>query len=340
MGEFYSLVISGWGQIVGEFLDSRGRSEDRRDFCNSIEGKVYDPKPVTVQAHELTERLGTQEPRGICPLWAAFLTAAVDVQDGGELFEWQICAWGAHARGHLVNHGVCYSESDLETMFRTAEYPHADKGRALRPARGLIDARDGHVTERVYNLCRRIPGLFPCMGSSSSAYPEFARLQPTDHSLLALKKLAAAGQLPMHFAATPLWVEINTERSQKWVQAFLEREVSKDAEGRSLLPPDAFTLNAEAAVDFGVLDQLLAEYAHDETDKRGYKVSVWTKTGKNEQRDLVRYNRALADLLTQNGRGWPKLVRVAAVGPTSVNPPSAAPRFETPHGQPFLITER
>lgn len=330
LGAFYSLAIAGWGQIAGDFLDSRGDRESRRDFRNSIEGEEYDPAPVAVQPHELTERLGTQEPRGICPKWAVFLTMAVDVQEKGEFFEWSVCAWGAHARGHLLDWGTTLGEADLEKLIRTLEYRHDDGGQPLRPARIVLDARDGHVTERIYAFCRRVPNCLPCMGSRHSAFPDFARLQTIDTNP-AYKRLAAGGHVPSNFAAAPLYIEINTERSQRWVQALIEGDLPKDR-------PDACTLNAEAANDRQLLDELLNEYAHDETDAHGYRVSIWTKTGKNEQRDTLRYNRALADLLSQNGRAWPHLVRVAVPRATSAEPPP--PRLTMPDGRPYLVTER
>lgn len=330
LGAFYSLAIAGWGQIVGEFLDSRGDRESRRDFRNSTEGEEYDPAPVAVQAHELTERLGTQESRGICPRWAVFLTMAVDVQEKGEFFEWSVCAWGAHGRGQLIDWGATLGEADLEKLIRTAQYAHADGGLALRPARAVLDARDGHVTEKIYAFCRRVPNALPCMGSRHSAFPDFARLGTTE-THPGYKRLAAAGQVPANYAAAPLYVEINTERSQRWVQALLEGDLPKDR-------PDAFTLCAEAANDRQLLDELLNEYAHDEADKHGYRVSIWTKTGKNEQRDVLRYNRALADLLMQNGRAWAHLKRVAPA--PNQNPELPSPRLTMPDGRPFLVTER
>jgi phage terminase large subunit GpA-like protein len=331
LGAFHSLVISGWGQLVGEFLDSRGDREARRDFKNSVESEEYDPKPITVNAHELTERLGSQEPARVCPAWVVFLTMAADVQKGGGEFEWQVCGWGANARGCLVDHGVSFTEKDFEAMVRQVEYPHADGGRGLRPWRVLLDARDGHVTELIYGFCRRVPGCFPCMGSRHSTFPDFARLKPVDQSP-AFQRLAKSPHAPSHFAATPMYFEINTERTQRWVQNLLCGDIKPDQTG-------FFMLNSEAALDLDLLDQLLNEYPHDEKDNDGYEVSIWTKTGKNDQRDALRYNRALAEMLAANGRAWDKLKRAPVEAP-QFPPAETGRRFTTPDGRPFLITER
>lgn len=332
LSALYSLAISGWGQLVGEFLDSRGDTESRRDFKNSVEAEEWDPQPIKVHAHELSRRLASpdNEPRGICPTWSVFSTMAADVQAGGNVFEWQVCAWGPHARGHLVDWGVCYSEADLERLFLATTYRHADGGNPLRPARLVVDSGDGHVTELIYVFCRRVPGALPCKGSSHSTFPEFCRPQSLDGNPT-YKKAAAAQVVPTQFDQLPLYIEINTQRSQEWVQLLIENDLPPGA-------PPMFTLNVEAVMDFSLLDQFLNEHARDETNKSGYMVSSWHKTGKNEQRDNLRYSRAIAELLTLNGRAWPTIVRF----PPNYVPPRAvqSSRFTTPDGRPFLVTER
>jgi phage terminase large subunit GpA-like protein len=338
-GSLYSLAISGWGQLVGEFLDSRRDSRDRQDFRNSVEGLEWDPQPIKVHAHELAQRLISpeNEPRGLCPAWSVFATGAIDVQEGGGVFEWQSCAWGPNGRGHLVDWNICYSEPDLEKMIRETLFPHADQGTPLRPARWLIDARDGHVTELIYALCRRIPGLFPCMGSRHSAFPEFCRPQPLDNNPT-YKKVASAAVygMPTQFAANPIYIEINGERSQRWLQNCIEKDAGPDSDVAT--QASRFTINAEAALDFSLLDQLLNEHPHDEQDTHGYNVSKWRKTGKNEQRDTLRYNRCGAEILTQNGRLWHTLKRFATPQRAAQHEPAGGLR--TPDGRPFLITER
>ena len=330
LSALYSLAIGGWGQLVGEFLDSRGDRESRRDFINSVLAQVYDPAPVKVRAHDLTERLGSDEPPRLCPLWVVFLTMAVDVQQGGTFFKWQVDGWGQHARGHLVDHGVALGEPALEALIKSMQYPHADGGKPLRPARAFLDARDGHVTELIYAFCRRVPGCFPCMGSSRSAFREMCRPQPIGN-VPAFDKIAKSGVVPTHFAAVPIMYEINTHRTQIYVQNHLDGLIKPE-------DPSRFTLNSEAAVDEELLGELTNEFPHDETNVDGYEVSVWTKLGPNDQRDDWRYNRALADLLAQNGRGWDKLVRLPPNAPAPAPPRRAG--LTTPDGRPFLITER
>lgn len=332
LSALYSLAISGWGQIVGEFLDSRHSIEARRDFVNSVLGEVWDPAPVKIRVETLGSRLCSpdNEARGWCPAWSVFATGAIDVQEGGDLFEWQVCTWGPGARGHVVDYGQVFSFDDLKKLITTLELPHLDRGNPLRPARWLIDARDGHVTERVYTFCGQVPGVLPCMGSRHSAFPEFCRLQPLDNNPT-WRKAASAVLIPTQFSISPLYVEINGERTQSWVEELI---------GGQLLPGvlPALTINAEAATDLVWLDQIVAERADAEVNNAGYSVRVWKKTGKNEQRDTLRYNRALAELLTRHGQSWPHLIR----HPPGWQPPRPAEvsRFTTPDGRPFLVTER
>ena len=310
LSALYSLVISGWGQIAVEWLSACETKEGRREFTNGVMGEVYDPQARKLQPHELADRLQTDDPIGVCPPWSVFLSQTVDVGGAADEFHWQVCAWGPHARGHVVDYGTCYGEAALEEHIRTAEYPHADGGRPLRVSYTLIDSGSGLHTEPVYAFCRRVPGCVPSKGMNGFA--EFLRvvdLGETDIKQRRRKqgrRLAGRGQ--------QLLYEINHERSQKWIQAIVDGDVGSER-------PDRFTIAQEVALEVNgpFLDHLLNEYAAGSAERAGQIVHTWKRAGDNEQRDLARGNRALADFLMNHGQRWASIQRIAT--PAAPKPP-------------------
>lgn len=316
LSTMHSLLPSiTWGKVAAEWVKAvhedrrKGNSEKRRNFVNSWLGETWDPRPRKTRPHEVAERLAGDTPIGLCPPWSVFLTGAADVHGEGNDLIWQICAWGPFARGRLIDYGTCNSWSDFEKLVREAEYKHADGGRALKISRFAIDSGDGHHTETVYEACRRIPGCVPLKGQTGK-FAEFMQVSDVNAvpGRTPPKHVPLLGNTLTRF----LLYKCNHERSQRWAQALVDGEVTAKH-------PHFWDLCVEAALDGTLIDQLLAEYPHDETNDDGYTISKWTRTGPNEHRDLARYNRALADLLMQNGRNWERIRR----GTTQVEPQTA-----------------
>jgi len=310
LSTLHSLLPSiSWGRIAQEYVEAvhaarRGQTERLRNFVNSWLGETWDPKPRKTRPHEVAERLAGDEPIGVCPAWSVFLTGAADVHGEGNELIWQVCAWGPHARGQVIDYGACESWEVFERFVLDTEYRHDDGGRPLRIARMGIDSGDGHHTETVYEFCRRVPGCVPLKGGGTGRFAEFMRVADVN----AVPGRPQPRRVPMLGKTTTrlLLYHVNHERSQRWIQALVEGDVDRDQ-------PHFFSLCQEAAVDGVFLDQLIAEYPHDERNDDGYLVSKWTRTGANEQRDLARYNRALADIVMQNGKNWDRISRATTL---------------------------
>lgn len=310
LSTLHSLLPSiTWGRIAQEYVEAvhaarRGNTERLRNFVNSWMGETWDPKPRKTRPHEVAERLAGDEPLGVCPPWSVFVTGAADVHGDGNDLVWQVCAWGPHARGQVIDYGICDSWDEFERLVRETEYRHADGGRPLKIARMGIDSGDGHHTETVYDFCRRVPGCVPLKGSGTGRFAEFMRVAEVN----AVPGRPQPRRVPLLGSTTTrlLLYHVNHERSQRWIQALVEGSVDRDQ-------PHFWSLCQEAAADGVFLDQLIAEYPHDERNDNGYFLSKWTRTGDNEQRDLARYNRALADLLMQNGKNWDRISRGTTV---------------------------
>lgn len=285
LSTLYSLLISGWGQVAADFLRCGKDPEKLRDFQNSTLALPWNPKPVSIEPDELATRLGSDEKRGICPPWSIFLTAGVDVQENGDVFKWWISAWGHGGRGAEIAHGIAHGEEELKTVLKS-QFPHADGGGTLRCLSAFIDSGDGNVMNDVYDLCRRFSfeGLrcLPSKGSSTSGFPLAVRKKPLDedgHPIKPNSKIKGGGIV---------LIEINTERSQQWIEKHIKGRCAGDA-------PDRYTICQESMLDF----EMLAELAN-ETKYQGR----WQKTGDNDFRDAARYAWAVAMMITNDGKLW------------------------------------
>lgn len=341
LGTHYSLVPSiSWGVIAREFVLSRPDPERRRNFRNSWEALTWSRRPQQASTSEIAERLCDDVPIGICPAWSVFLTQFIDVAgETADEFHWQICAWGRWARGHVVDYGSLAGEEALLAHLAGGEYPHADRGRPLRPLFTLIDSGAGRHAEAVYAFCRHRGGVGPSKGMSGFAeFLRFGDLTQTtdrerrDHRKQRRKRVAPPGQR--------LW-ETNHERSQNWIQEQLDDPDPRNRPDRFSLPIE-FRDGTIEPIRGPFLQHLVNEVPGKEYYKHGNRLTEWERLGPNEQRDCARGNRALADHLTQDGRQWPHLER----RPPQDSPASASPglpstnRFTTPDGRPFLATER
>lgn len=298
LSSLYSLLISGWGQIAADFLRCGHDPEKLRDFTNSTLALPWNPKPVSIEPDELATRLGSDEKRGICPEWAIFLTAGIDVQENADVFKWWVSAWGHGGRGCQINWGIAYGEEELETILRT-EYSHADGGPTLRTLFSFADSGDGNMMNDVYDLCRRFSakGLrcLPCKGSSTSGFPTVIRKKPLDED----GKPVKPNQKVQHRGI--VLIEINTERSQQWIEKHIKGRCSAESQ-------DRYTICQDAMLDFDMLGELVNEVKYQ---------GRWTKTGTNDWRDSARYSWAAAMMVTNEGKNWNKLPARPRPGETS-----------------------
>lgn len=317
----YSLLPSmSWGVIAYKFLTTRGDREQRRNYHNSWECLTWDEMPQRRERVELAMRLCTADERGICPDWAVFLTRGVDVQDGHHYW-WMVWAWGRGQRAALIDWGVAPSHDALREHILHSAYPHADHGPPLHVALTLIDSGDGPHTHEVYQFCASLPGVYPCKGPRSSAFPGAYRLSGLEDG--------SSRQQDLHRRlAGRVLVLVNNEQSQWWIERVLTGEKAPDG-------PQGFTLPRQAAEDGDLLDQLHNEYPDQLISEHGYQYHTWKKRGPNEWRDAARYAWAAAQLYTRQGRLWDVLQR----RPVPTEPPGRT-SWTTPDGRPYLVTER
>lgn len=286
LSSLYSLLISGWGQIVKEFLACGSDPEKLRDFTNSTLALVWDPVPTKVDPHELGQRLATSVSRGWCPHWAVLLTRGIDVQDHAQRFPWDTVAWGPGGRSQVIDYGECVSQAELFNLHnQQCLYRHLDMGPPLQVLLTLIDAGDGNVSDEVYRLVRKLASR--CYASKGATHKLEKTFKPSD--------LHDSEGSPVKL------ILINSERSQGWIESQLRGYGNRAA---------PFNLPDEARYDTSYLNQLLDEV------KVG---NEWVKTGIQDHRDCVRYAWAAAMMCTDHGAAFdymkPRVIKPQAMSP-------------------------
>ena len=285
LSTLYSLLIAGWGQIARDFLEAKASVEGLRDFTNSTLALPWDPRPREIAPDVLAERLVDRDrPSGVVPAWGVFLTLGVDVQEEAQRFPWAVCAWGANARGALIDHGEAPGLDGVRALMART-WPTAPD--APHPAHcpislGLIDS--GYRTDDIYRFAWSVPRLRPAKGGNS-AFDQLYRLQKID-AIPGMER-----------------VEINTHKSQDWIQRLIDGATRRD-------DPAFFSLPNEAAFDLGLLEQLMNETRIAETGDDGYPRVRWVRRNSgrpNDVRDAIRYAWTAAQLLTQHGARWASL---------------------------------
>lgn len=155
-----STIYSPWkrfGDVAGEFLDSKDHPEKLMNFVNGWLGEPWVNQAARMRSDVVLEHMLCYE-RGTVPKDAMMLTAAVDVQK--DHFWWSVHAWGEGMTSWLVDYGggpgVCETWTDVERALER-EYPQEASGEVFRVFFALIDS--GYRTEEVYDFCLEHPGL-------------------------------------------------------------------------------------------------------------------------------------------------------------------------------------
>lgn len=331
----YSLLPKiTFGLLAGEYVEAKqDKSGQRwRHYLNSTEGVTYDPAPLSAKPHELAVRLKGETVRGLCPEWSAFLTVAVDVGSIGELliFYWQALAWGplpAFAetvpakRGQVVDFGTVSGREAFLALLAGLKVPHADGGSELPWSIGGVDTGyQGPSTDakEIYDLCGQVKGLWPLKGSSHRNWPDlydkgFKRADASSRELRIKRKLGA-----------PDLLIVNTTLTQSWRENLVCGRTRREDGEWVGLPSDVCD-DHEAHAE--LFDELLSDRLIE---------GRWERTGDNEQGDLLRYNRALAELFTRGGKLWGNLHRTgtdAAGSQPTKRPKSAHPFVRSMSGR-------
>ncbi len=282
-GALYSLAISGWGWVARQFFD-----QSWQHFCNSVLGRVYDPKPPSVEPSEIARRLQSETPRGIAPAPTRFLTFAADtgVSANDLLFFWLVSGWWLSETGMLTGHFIDWGAAESIDEFWAAHdrrWPIEGTELTVAPAITGIDSGGGRdedgdkVTERVYAMTHNRPSVWPLKGSSTSldadwAIPGFQRSGATPRQLKRKKKAGLGDLLRI---ATPL--------SQSWREGLISGRIKPGGRGFVTLPIEVCQQPEQYE---GFLEELTNDRFID---------GRWEKTGDNEFGDNARYSRCLAE---------------------------------------------
>lgn len=277
-----SLFV-GWGQGAKEIIEAGHVPKKIQDNQNSFWALPFDPKPPSIEPHEVAKRLcDLTTTRKLCPEWAIFLTRGVDVQASGKTFVWVVIAWGPGGRGHVIDYGVTDGVPEFENLCAAQSYRHTDGGPDLRTSLTMIDSSDSTVA--VYALCRTWRGLgviLPTKGSSTSDFTTTFRVSPMDEDgkpIKARTKVSRGGLM---------LIMVNVKDTNKWIVGHLDGTHTDTAVAR-------FTLPAECQLDFDFLMQLTNEYE----DEHGN----WKKLGVNDYRDAIRLAYVAENYITNHGK--------------------------------------
>lgn len=312
LSSLYSLLADSWAQVVGEFFDCKDDPELLREFTTGTLGIPWDPKPINRQPEAIAKNLHCATPYGIAPIWAKFITVAVDVghDPGDDTLEFfcSVAAWGGpnkKPRGHWTHE--CHFEHGQEDEFiewiTSIEIPHEDGGVMLpRGTCMAIDSGDGEVSEKIVILCEIITAkikasnrpnaeCLPLKGDSAKNVKlNWFSWGDTGKSKREKKRNTKKDRGTL--------IMVNSARTQSWRVNCISGMIT--AEQR-----DFMSIPREYYEDWETHEDMLSELAADYQDEKGR----WVKGGKNERGDLFRYHRSIASVRTKKDTIWHKLSR-------------------------------
>ena len=301
LSKLYSLLITGWGIVASELVKARHAfqlgDESLMEKCYSETfGLPWDPQRKTVKTNDLARRLRSDDhpEKGVLPAWTSFLTFTSDVGliESEHVFYWMVCAWGANARGGIVDWGAWQSRALLMSEWQAASYPLASETGATNEIAvwgqpSCIDV--GKWQAEIAQICRDVKACYPSKGDSWNRgtvgwySPGVQRIGLTAKQA-EMKRKAGAFDL----------LYINSTMTQQWRLGLVEGRIKPEMPGFVSLPGDVCD-NWEEHEDF--LNELTADQLVE---------GRWIGEN-NEYGDTLRYARALAECYTKNGTLWPKL---------------------------------
>lgn len=286
LSSLYALSL-GWGDIAAEFVGSKDKPQDLRNFVNQWQAETWE-----VIAHRHTwEQVGEKiidktTPRGIVPAWASTVTIGVDRQERG--FPWSVEAWGPDRRNATIDYGELSSFDDVEKLVKTM-WKHADGGPQLRAAWTLMDS--GFRPDGVYEFCLRLMKqgwkVFPSKGSNLSLNADWTQ------AILG-KNTSLPGMVLYH---------VDTVRSQLWLDHAIHDVPAREPGSISLFN-DAMGNHED------YLKQIINDQAVSDLDSRQNIRENWNRIDTNtanDYRDCKRY--AYIAMLIATGGTVPQRLR-------------------------------
>lgn len=276
-----------WGTIAAEFLRSKDRPQELRNFINQWLAETWEHLHRKQTWQQLGERVASDVPRGIVPTWASFLTVGVDRQQ--DIYVWCVDAWGPNRQCHTVAYGDCETLDWLLTNVLQASFQHADGGAPVRPLFTLIDS--GYKPTGVYEFCRETISnhalqVWPCKGSNVALEAEYVQRKLGENTSM-------PGMVLFH---------VDTIRTQGWIDRQLHVLQRDDVGGYGLHEGPL-----EAHQDF--LEQLLNDAAVSDLDTRNNERESWERINANvpnDFRDCRRYAYAAMLIATRGATIGPR----------------------------------
>ena len=291
-----------FGRMAAAWCRSEGNPKEEQNFVNHWWGRRYVPRKREAKPQVLAARLRLEVEQAVAPRFVRFLTTQVDVQPKaqGTEYPWMVMGWGQFGRGHLIDYGICFSEDDVREVLEPLRvYEHEDGG-VIRTKWSCIDSSDGATQEDVYRISRSIRFCVPVKGMSLNN-PEAFKLSAIDEA----GRRADGGRSMWERLMTggeTLLVGVNTDFTQSWLE--------QQFHGKDVAPESRFTICVDASMNSDLLDEFLNETPIFGVNKSGLKTTGWERRDShrpNDMRDLVRYGKTMAQLLTDNGRHWESL---------------------------------
>ncbi len=292
----YSDTIS-IGRMAAEYLDSRDKDDEMRNFINNWCGLKYTIKTKTPKAWVIHKRLRGSHPRGTVPPGAVFLTAGSDVHDDNT--HWVVRAWGEGCTSWKVDWGLCPVAMDAQGKTII--------GSQLMPLDGLVIDRDWPlVTENMNGLSElRVVKMGIDCGWVPLLVHNFARQYHPEFMLTVAGDTAPSAGVPYSFNI----VDKNTRTGKVYPGGLKRWSINTDfyktdIMGRWDAPldePGAWWLtNAPWEEAEAYCRQITNEGVVVSTNRKGFPVRQWQMIhpgAGNHSLDCEVYARAVADMV-------------------------------------------
>lgn len=272
LSSLYAISRS-WGDIAAEFIDSKERPQNLRNFKNQWLAETWQNSREECSWQQLGERLIVKgAPREVVPKGFSFITAGIDRQE--DRFVWVVDAWGPDRASHTLDYGECETFDDLRKQVFNRGFAHADKGPTLLVQLALIDS--GFHPKDIYDFCKRCcqegggRRLWPCKGSN------IALGAPYKQNELGENSYGKGGTI----------IHVDTLTSQDWCTGQLRLDHRRDKGAATL-----FEASLWEHQDF--LEQLLNDAAVVKLGTDNKSREVWERIDQNipnDYRDCKRYS--------------------------------------------------
>jgi phage terminase large subunit GpA-like protein len=313
-----------FSKIMSEFFEARNSPPELKVFINTTVGENFNDSRnyLSREALEMLANNPNLE-RGVCPKDTLLVTCGCDWHGARKGLYWLICAWTAGAQMWVIDYGVAGSEEELrdDTVARRFRTDDPKDGRDLHALIG-VDSGWGEAVADVYEYTRETyPQTRPTKGMDHSERSAPVWKSNVDYTQRSTGK-HFAGFTALHYNSGFYKDRLAALlRESKPTEAEEEMEGGVWTRGRFHLPRE---------VDREFIKSLSSQRKIVRKGKAAWEPKY---EGINDHwLDCAVIAMAVAD---QHG-----LPRVDAAARKPPPAGSRVPKFRTPDGRPFLVTER